>query len=50
MNGVWNSLCLKFVHEAHGLDKMSKDSKEVLNNLVAFSKKLELYLKDDDFT
>lgn len=50
MSGIWKNLFLKFVHGIHGLQKMGKESKDIFNNIVALSKKLELDLQKDDFT
>jgi len=46
MNGVWKSVCLHFVHDFHGLEKMNVESKEVFSSLVMFSKKLALDLQE----
>ena len=50
MNRVWKKLCPPIVHDFHGLEKVDEESKEVFSNLVALSKKLELDLREDDFT
>ena len=50
MNRVWKNLCPPIVHDFHGLEKVDEESKEVFSNLVALSKKLELDLREDDFT
>ena len=50
MNGVWKNLCLQFVHDFCGFEKVDEESKEVLSNLVTLSTKLELDLQEDDFT
>ena len=41
--------CLQYVHNSHGFGKVDEESKEVFNNLVIFSEKLELDLQEDDF-
>ena len=46
MNGVRNNVCLHFVHDFHGLEKMDVESKEVFSSLVMFSKKLALDLQE----
>ena len=46
MNGVWKNVCLHFVHDFHGLEKMNVESKEVFSSLVMFSKKLALDLQE----
>ena len=50
MNRVWKKLCLQFIHNFRGFEKVDKESKEVFSNLVTLSKKLELDLQEDDFT
>ena len=47
--GVWRNLCPKFVHDFRGFEKVDEESKEVFNNLVTLSKKLELDLQEDNF-
>ena len=49
MNGIWKNLCLQCVHNFHEFGKVDEESKEVFNNLVIFSEKLELDLQEDDF-
>ena len=49
MNGVWKNLCLKFVHDFRGFEKVDEEPKEVFSNLVTLSEKLELDLQEDDF-
>ncbi|KAJ8781182.1 hypothetical protein J1605_011166 [Eschrichtius robustus] len=49
MNGAWKNLCLKFVHDFCGFEKVDEESKKVFSNLVTLSKKLELDLQEDGF-
>ena len=49
MNGVWKNLCLQFVHNFCGFEKVDEESKEVFSNLVTLREKLELDLQEDDF-
>ena len=49
MNGVWKNLCLQFVRDFCGFEKVDEESKEVFSNLVTLSEKLELDLQEDDF-
>ena len=46
MNGVWKNVCLHFVHDFHGLEKMNVESKEIFSSLVMFSNKLALDLQE----
>ena len=41
---------LQFVHDFCGSEKVNEKSKEAFNNLVTFSKKLELDLQEDNLT
>ena len=50
VNGVWKNLCLLFVHDFCGFEKVDEESKEVFSNLVTLSEELELDLQEDDFT
>ena len=50
MNGVWKNVCLQFVHDLRGFEKVDEESKEVFSNLVTLREKLELDLQEDDFT
>ena len=49
MNGAWKNLCLKFVHDFCGFEKVDEESKKVFSNLVTLSKKLEVDLQEDGF-
>ena len=49
-SGVWKNLCLQFVLDFRGFEKVDEESKEVFSNLVTLSKKLELDLQVDSFT
>ncbi|TEA34734.1 hypothetical protein DBR06_SOUSAS20210023, partial [Sousa chinensis] len=49
MNRVWRKLCPKFVHDFHGFEKVDEEPKEVFNNLVTLSEKLELDLQEGNF-
>ena len=49
MNGVWKNLCLQFVHDFHGFEKVDEESKEVFSNLVTLSEKPKLDLQEDNF-
>ena len=46
MNGVWKNVCLHFVHDFHGLEKINVESKEIFSSLVMFSNKLALDLQE----
>ena len=48
-NGDWKNLCLQFVHNFRGFEKVVEESKKVFSNLVTLSKKLELDLQEDNF-
>jgi len=48
-SGVWKKLCLQFVYIFHGFEKVDEEFKEVFSNLMSFSEKLELDLKEDKF-
>ena len=50
MNGIWKNLCLQFVHEFCGFEKMDEESKEVFSNLVTLSEKLGVDLQEDNVT
>ena len=50
VNGVWKNVCLQFVHDLRGFEKVDEESKEVFSNLVTLREKLELDLQEDDFT
>ena len=39
-----------FLKNFHGFEKVGEESKEVFNNLLMFSEKLELDLQEDGFT
>ena len=41
---VWKYLCWLCVRDFHGFEKMDEESKEVFNNIVILSEKLELDL------
>lgn len=47
MNGVWENLCLQFVHDFLGFEKVEEES--IFGNLVTLSKKLKLDLQEDNF-
>ena len=49
-NGIWENLCLQFVHNYRGFKKVDEESKEVFSNLMTFTEKLERGLQEDDFT
>ena len=49
MNEVWKKLCLQFVHDFHGFEKVDEESKEVFSNIVTLREKLELDLQEDNF-
>ena len=49
MNGVWENLCLQFVHDFCGFEKVGEEAKEVLSNSRSLSKKLELKLQEEVF-
>ena len=50
MNGAWNNLCPKLIHNFRGLEKVDEESKEVFSNWATLSKKLGLDLLGDNFT
>ena len=39
-NGVWKNMCMQFVHNFPGFEKVGEESKEVFSNLVTLSEKL----------
>ena len=47
MNGVWENLCLQFVHDFLGFEKVEEES--IFGNLVTLSEKLKLDLQEDNF-
>ena len=47
MNGVWENLCLQFVHDFLGFEKVEEES--IFGNLVTLSEKLKLVLQEDNF-
>ena len=47
MNGVWKNLCLQFVHDFLGFEKVDEEHKEIFSNSVTLSEKLELDLQQD---
>ena len=47
-NGAWKNLCLQFVRDFRGFEKVGEESKEVFSNWVTLSKKLELDLQEDN--
>ncbi|XP_069456452.1 cyclic nucleotide-gated channel beta-3 [Ovis canadensis] len=49
-NGIWENLCLQFVHNFRGFKKAGEESKEVFSNLMTFTEKLELGLQEGGFT
>ena len=49
MNGVWKNLCLQFVQDLCGFEKVDEESKEVFSNFVTLREKLEIDLQEDDF-
>jgi hypothetical protein len=49
MNGVWEKLCLQFVHDFCGFEKVGEEAKEVLSNSWSLSEKLEPELQEEDF-
>ena len=49
MKGIWKNLCLKFVHDFCGFEKVDEESKELFSNLVTLREKVELDLQEDNF-
>ena len=47
MNGVWRKLCHQFVNDFHGFEERVD---HVIRNIVALSKKIDLYMEVDDVT
>ena len=47
MNGVWRKLCPQFVNDFHGFEERVD---HVISNIVALSKKIDLYMKVDVVT
>ena len=47
-NGVWKNLCLQFVRDFRGFEKVDEESQEVFSTWVTLSKKLELDLQEDN--
>ena len=42
-------MCMQFVHNFPGFEKVGEESKEVFSNLVTLSEKLQLDLQEDDY-
>ena len=47
VNGVWENLCLQFVHDFLGFEKVDEES--IFGNLVTLSEKLKLDMQEDNF-
>ena len=50
MSGIWKNLCLQFVHDFCGFEKMDEESKEVFSNSVTLSEKLGLDPQEENVT
>lgn len=50
LKGVWKKLCPKFVNDFTGFGKIQEEQQEAENNIISMSEKLELHLKEQDFT
>lgn len=50
MSAVWKKLCPQVVHDFTGFENIQEEQKEVVDNLISMSEKLELELEKQDFT